>query len=375
MKKINNVLLIISLIPLLTGCWDRLPLRTLKLMDVAGLDLNESNKANLYYVDTKLKNSGQGSGEVKMGLTTLKGSSLLSAIGRGGYSNRVFYGVSTRVYLLSEKFAKEYPVSNLSFMLNAPYGAVDVPVVIFEGNLQKYLKDEVEKKEDFTKDLNDYIFTMESRKMIPSTSMMDIILSKRDKMEDLAIPVIKQSDNALELSGAYLYRQGVNTGVKLSKDQLTMMMMLLGKHFVRLNLTGDFLEKNKEKQLANQENKSEYAYAIKEIDSKTTVSKKSKGLPNVVIRVNLKINSYVIGTETIKFKKSNIHKMEKMLSKQMEGLAKSTIETLQKANCDVIGVGKEMKAYYSNEWKSVNWRKDYPQLSIHPKFEVQIINE
>ncbi|MBT2700776.1 hypothetical protein J7E79_25945 [Bacillus sp. ISL-40] len=50
------------------------------------------------------------------------------------------------------------------------------------------------------------------------------------------------------------------------------------------------------------------------------------------------------------------------------------LHSLQKANCDVLGIGRQIKAYHPNIWKSINWRKDFPEMSIEPNFDVQILN-
>ncbi|MGG0175929.1 Ger(x)C family spore germination C-terminal domain-containing protein [Gottfriedia acidiceleris] len=374
MKKTAIVLYIILLFPLLTGCWDQLPLRKLKMMDVAGLNLNESGEVELHKVESTLKTNGQGNGDVTTVITVAKGPSLLLASGNSSYSSHVVYGVSNRLYLLSEKFALEYPTSEMSFLLTAPYSSINSPVVIFEGNLPKYMKDNSKKPKGFTDELNDYILTSEKRRMIQKVTMMDLLLSQEEILEDLSIPVIRQSDNAIELDGAYLYSHGKNTGVKLSKDQVTMMMLLLGKHFVRLNLTGDLTEKNNEKKISNHEKKSDYGFSVKEINSNFTVSRGSKELPTVTIKVRLKVYAYDLGTGIHLLSNTYINQKEKELSKHLEEMAKSTIESMQKANSDAIGIGKEIKANHPNIWNLLSWSKDYPRISIQPKFEVEILN-
>ncbi|MBT2728003.1 hypothetical protein J7E63_13750 [Bacillus sp. ISL-75] len=37
-------------------------------------------------------------------------------------------------------------------------------------------------------------------------------------------------------------------------------------------------------------------------------------------------------------------------------------------------MGRQVKAYNPNIWKSINWRKDFPVMSIEPNFDVQILN-
>ncbi|MEH7347762.1 hypothetical protein [Gottfriedia acidiceleris] len=148
-------------------------------------------------------------------------------------------------------------------------------------------------------------------------------------MQDHAIPVLKQSSDVIEMNGAYLYKQSKNTGVKLSKDQVIMMMLLLGEKFVRVNLTADLFEESKGKSLPNKVNKNDIGFSVKEIDSKYTVSKGSKGLPKVTIFVSLKINAYDLGTGILLAKDKYSSQKEKELSKNLEEIARSTIDSMQ----------------------------------------------
>ncbi|WP_419471607.1 Ger(x)C family spore germination C-terminal domain-containing protein [Gottfriedia acidiceleris] len=43
-------------------------------------------------------------------------------------------------------------------------------------------------------------------------------------------------------------------------------------------------------------------------------------------------------------------------------------------NSDVLGIGKELKAFHPNIWSSLDWRKDYPRMTIEPKFDIKLIN-
>ncbi|MEH7347761.1 hypothetical protein [Gottfriedia acidiceleris] len=177
MKKTGIILYIVLLLPLLTSCWDQLPLSNLKLLDVAGFNLNDSGEVEIHSLETNLKSDGLGNGEQKSVITVETGPSLLKATAKNGLTSRVYYGADTRIYLLSEKFALEYPVSDLTFLLDAPYASIHSPVAILEGNLPKYLKDNLKNNEKFTTELNDYILTLEKRRLIPRVSMMDLILS------------------------------------------------------------------------------------------------------------------------------------------------------------------------------------------------------
>ncbi|WHX98505.1 Ger(x)C family spore germination protein [Neobacillus sp. DY30] len=354
---------------LLTGCWDRLPLRNLQLVDIAGLDLDEeSGDVKLEMIVTNLKSAGQGEGEPNSKLTELRGASLVEAVGQGDYIDRApFLGINTRLYILSKRFASHDPVSKLAFLLHAPYSSINTPVIVIDGRISELLKAKTEKNKEFTKNLNDFIISLDRNGMMPTVSMMRFILSRKEPLGDIALPLLKPFNSGLELSGALLFRQGTNSGVTLSKEQVQMLMLMFGMDKGRQRFTGHMAENGEGRNI-------EYGFSVKKGKSKITVNPDSKGLPKVNIGVRLQINVFELGKSGEMLKPDYVKRMEKELSKHLEEKAAATIETLQKANCDILGIGKEFKAYHSNIWKSLNWRKDFPKMSIQPNFDVQILN-
>ncbi|TDL74700.1 Ger(x)C family spore germination protein [Rhodococcus qingshengii] len=359
---------ILSLL-LLTGCWDRLPLRNLQLVDIAGLDLDEeSGDVELAFIVTKLKSAGQGEGNPKSEITVLRGPSLVEAVGQGEFIDRApFLTVNTRTYFLSQRFASHDPVPKLAFLLKAPYSSINTPVVVFDGSISKIFKTKSGNNQEFTKSLHEFIISMDRNGLMPTVSMMRFILSRHEPLEDIALPVLKSYNSGMELSGAQLFRQGTNTGVNLSKEQVQMLMLLLGKEKGRQRFTGHMSENAEGRQI-------EYGFSVKKGNSKITVHPKSGGLPKVNIGVRMKINVFELGKSVNILNSDYVNQMEKELSKHLEEKAAETIETLQKANCDILGIGKEIKAYHPNIWKSLDWRKDFPEMTIEPNFDVQILN-
>lgn len=359
---------ILSLL-LLTGCWDRLPLRNLQLVDIAGLDLDEeSGDVELAFIVTKLKSAGQGQGSPKSEVTVLKGPSLVEAVGQAEYLDRApFLTVSTRTYFLSERFASHDPVPKLAFLLKAPYSSINTPVVVFDGSISKIFKTNSGNNQEFTKNLNEFIISLDRSGMVPTVSMMRFILSQHEPLEDIALPVLKSYNSGMELSGALLFRQGKNTGGNLSKEQVQMVMLLLGNEKGRQRFTGHMSAEAEGGQI-------EYGFSVKKGNSKITVHPKSGGLPKVNIGVRMKINIFELGKSGNILNADYVNQMEKELSKHLEEKAGATIDTLQKENCDILGIGKEIKAYHPNIWKSLDWRKDFPEMTIEPNFDIQILN-
>lgn len=374
MKK--TAIVILSLL-LLTGCWDRLPLANIQLVDITGVDLDEqSGGVLLNFVVTKLKKAGQGGGEPLSETTELKGKSIVEAFEQGEYMDRgPFFGFNTGAFLLSEKFAAKDPGRELAFLLHAHYTSINTPVVIYEGSVSKLLKKKSSESKTLAHSLDEFISSLETYGIIPNVSMMRFITSQEEPLEDIVLPVLKQSDSGLELGGALLFRQGKSTKVKLSKEQVRTLMFLSGHGRGKQKLTPNLSQDGEGRQPhTGQVNGTTYAYSAKKVASKITVRSEASGLPEVGIKVRLKINAFELGEDVHLLKSDYVNQMEKELAKHLEETAAATIEVLQKANCDALGIGMQIKAYHPNLWKSLNWRKDYPQLSIVPHFDVQILN-
>lgn len=368
----------ILLLLLLTSCWDRLPLRDLHLIDIAGLDVDEkSGDIMLDYVVTTLKKAGRGQGEPVSETTRLRGPSLVEAVGQGEYVDQgPFLAISTRVYLISETFAARDPVRELSFLLHAPYTSINSPVVVFEGSVSRQLKGQSGADKPFAEKLNNYASLLETNGIMSNVSMMHFLLSREDPLGDLALPLLKPFQSGVALSGALLFRQGSSTGGKLDAEQVRVLRLLSGKGNGKQRITGRLTESGGKGEQAGsgQTGGSEYGFSVKKADAKKTVLSGANGLPKMELRVKLGIYVFNLEDDLRTLKPNTVKRMEQALGDRLNRLASSTIGALQQANCDALGIGKHMKAFHPNLWKSLNWRNDYPRMSIEPKFDVKILN-
>ncbi|WP_088011965.1 Ger(x)C family spore germination C-terminal domain-containing protein [Gottfriedia acidiceleris] len=375
-------IILLLLLPLLTGCWDRLYLKKLQLVDVNGFDLNEkTGEVGAFFLITKLKSTGQGTGESISVLNELKGPSLAEAIGQWEFTNQSpFIGISTRVYLISKSFASVDPVSELDFLLGAPYSSINTPLVVVDGNFSKVFETATDPKKEFSKDLNEFVASMEKNRTIPTVSMMNFIQSRDDPLCDIALPMLSQINSDLELNGALLYHNGKPTGKTLDRDQVKLMMLMEGGNTGRQRFTGNFKRdtenksgKNGEKSYSETANKNNFGFTVKRNFSKIIVSNRSNKLPKIEVKVKLQVSAFELGKEGHKLKPDYVQ-MEKALSRHFEEMALATIKTMQSANSDVLGIGIELKAFHPNVWKSLDWRKDYPKMTIEPNIEIDILN-
>lgn len=367
----RKVAILLLLLPLLTGCWDRLPLRKLQFVELAGLDWNNMNReVELNYVITNIKSTGPGSGEPVSETVVLRGPNVVEAISQGEYIDQApFLGISTGIYLMSESFVKNDPISQLNFLLHAPYSSINTPVVIFKGDLATFLKTTPKQNGNFAGNFVSFNKALEKDSIIPSVTMMQFIQSKEEQLANLAIPVMKQKEEGVELDGALLFNHGKNTEVELNKEQLRMLMILTGKERGRQRYSGK-LEKVSEEKNAYRS----YSFSLKKGTLTMRVISQSKRPPKVELNVNIDIYVVDLGKAYHQYDAKYVNKIEKILGKQLEKEALETIQIMQKGNCDLIGIGERMKAFHPKIWRNINWEEDYPKMNIKPHFKVHILN-
>ncbi|WP_188889654.1 Ger(x)C family spore germination C-terminal domain-containing protein [Paenibacillus radicis (ex Gao et al. 2016)] len=45
---------------------------------------------------------------------------------------------------------------------------------------------------------------------------------------------------------------------------------------------------------------------------------------------------------------------------------------MQKANCDGLGIGLQLKALHQQIWKTLDWNDEYSKIIIKPHIQVKI---
>lgn len=362
---------------MLTGCWDQLPLPELNLVDIAGLDLDEkSGDVEIDFVVTRLKKAGQGEGEPHSDVTVLKGSSVVEAFGQGEYTHEgPFLAIDTRLFLLSERFAARDPADQLAFLLRAPYTSINTPVVVFEGNLKAFLTKGTSSKQPFTENVDDFVRTMDANGILPHVTMMHFILSREDPLDDLLLPSVKVFDTGMQLSGAQLFRNSRNTGKRIDRQQVRMVMLMMGYGKGKQRFSGNIGDTSEGKQTGSgRSDGTEYGFSIKKTRSDLVVRSGNGDLPAVDVKVRLRIIAFDLGKEKSRLQADYVNGMERELARHLERRAKDAVRALQEANCDALGIGKHIKVYHPKLWKAIDWREAYPKLAIEPKFEVTILN-
>jgi hypothetical protein len=95
--------------------------------------------------------------------------------------------------------------------------------------------------------------------------------------------------------------------------------------------------------------------------------------PEVDLKLNLEVSltQYPV---TEKITDKTIKELEKVITKDLTKRSKKIITATQKANSDVLGIGRTIKETDPSAWQSYDWRTTYPHIEIKTAVDVKIVN-
>lgn len=349
---------------LLTGCWDQVELKKLLFVDVIGIDYEgDSKQLQVSYVISSLQNASQGGGNPNNLYVTSKGDNLYDAVAN---SNKEMPGIlsvlETRLFLISTRFAKEQPLNHLNvigqFIANPLYGYL----AVYDGDLLKLLA--TKKMRDQT--LSEYLVSLldeeKKRGNIPSNKLIHYILGGESFINDFALNRFEPYENGARLAGTSLFRDGKYTGVNLNNEDTLLAYLMEGAEGNNQLIIGNSGE-------------NEYTVLVQNTNRDFHISSNDGKLRE--IEISLKLDLKLIEEGHGVYKKHTVNmltELEKGITDDITARASNVIATLQKANCDYLQLGHEVAAYHPKLFKGMNWREEYPKISIKPNVKIKILN-
>jgi Ger(x)C family germination protein len=234
-------------------------------------------------------------------------------------------------------------------------------VVVYDGEVSKLLAKKELKKKTVANYLAILVKEAESINFIPKETLLRFLFAKKDPYVDVALPLIQAKGDNILLNGAALFREGSYSGVDLSPALTKIVLLMKGVAGSGLHLIVDL-------------DGATYDVLVKKARRKIIVNANDNKVTEIMLP--LKIQAQILESHTnnnplTQTKRNNI---EKMLTYEINDQALQAIQTLQKANCDYLGLARELHAYHHEEWSKMNWRKEYPRLTIRPDVKLQILN-
>ncbi|TLS35224.1 Ger(x)C family spore germination protein [Pseudalkalibacillus caeni] len=366
MKKLMLIFLTISIV-LLTGCWDQKLLKDARLVYGSAFDLAEDGRIHTTAAIRTLQRIGpSGGGKPVNELVTAEGDTVRET--RMKMDEKVsgtFSAEKNRIFLLGEDLAKQDIYSVFDILYRTPESNLSASVGIVNGKASDILKMSKKGETLISEYTYELIESAVQHTTVPHENIQSICTLMFDPGRDFVLPLLDKRDNEVAVDGVGLIHGRKYTGHKLSNEQAGLFLLLDDNY----GKTARFVKKVNKGQKPDINN----YVTVNVMNSKRKLDVQAKGRNvkvSIGLQLNLTVNEYPLDTLA---KKTTIKDLDKKLSEKFTNEAKEVVSKLQEANCDALGIGRNLIAFHNETWKQLDWEKDYPTITIIPKIHVNIL--
>jgi spore germination protein KC len=350
---------------LLAGCWDQREIEERTSVVALAVDQDPMGYKVSVQVPNPMKifgagGGGGGGGEDAVQMLTGKGKTLMEAINdiQNQTNQEVFLG-HARLVLIGEKVAKKGIWSLTDGFRRHPAIRRRLWPLVVKGEAQSVLQVKTKLEQ------------------IPTVYIMDMVDSgvRDDSMADMTLGRLFKA----------LYNPALDpymNYIQAEKDTVRWLGLAL---FKKDKMVGSLNAQESAILLQAKESKSGDPISVPCLDRKgeivfqpTRVKTKyqiNKTNDNVRIHVRILVNGEV-SEKTCPIDLSqdgHLEKLEKTVEQWYERMGNTVLRKTQKdLKTDVFGFGNEIRAFHPDIWKSLNWKKQYPNAQIDLKYQVEI---
>ncbi|MDN4523734.1 Ger(x)C family spore germination protein [Fictibacillus fluitans] len=368
--KITCIVLVLLL---LAGCWDQRLLKNARLIYSVAIDLKDDGKLFSSVTIRSVQESGGGQGG------SVPVNDYLSATGntprqmRQNMDSKLsgeFEASKNRMILLGEKLSYQdiYPI--LDIFYRDPKSSLGASVAIVDGKADEITR--MKQKDEVL--IGEYVFTLlksgERDTYIPKQNVQTICPILFDPGRDLALPYIYKSHSEIPtvgIKGLALMENHQYSGVYLNKTESSLMLLMS-------NQKGKIARFTKKVKPSEKNRISQYiTIDVLDEKAKLQIQKTASGKIRVHVPLQLKVEAIEYPIDHLIDKKT-VLALNKKLSGILTKDANRTLNKMQKANSDTLGIGRELMAYHPDLWNKTDWEKDYPEIDLSAKVTVNIVD-
>lgn len=351
----------------LTGCWDQSLLKDVSLIKAQAFDVGNNEdqiKTTIAIVETDTN--------VKIPTENI----IVSAEGVSSRNSRVeldkeianeLFATKNRVTLISSELAKQGDIyALLDVHFRSPLSALSAKLAITDEESGEILQAHPENNPLISNYLYDLIVSEEKAGIIPVSNLQKTFTSLYDDGQDLILPRLTNLDEmaGAKITGSALFNNNQMTGT-LNTDETTLLLLLgdsqKGEHRMTRKVHSD-----KESTL--------YDYITVDVlksKRKLNVKRINQNMYDVEINLTLKLDANEYPADHI-YEKDIVASLNEKLSKQFTKEANEILLSLQKANCDYLGIGRNVQARYHSSWTKINWKEVYPSINMKANITTEI---
>jgi len=356
----------ILLVTMLTGCWDQREIEERTSIVALAIDEDPTGYKISVQVPNPIKifgaggGGGGGGGEEAVEMLIGRGETLMEAMNdiQNQTNQEIFLG-HTRLVLIGEKVAKKgiWPLID-GFRRHPAIRRRLWPLVV-KGEAQSVLQVKTRLEQIPTVFIMDMVDSG-----VRDGSMADMTLGRLykalyDPAVDPYLNYIQAEKDTVRWLGLALFKKDKMVGTLNTQESAILLQ-------ARESKSGDPVS------VSCPDRKGEIVFQPDRVKTKYQINKMNN---NVRIQVRMRVDGKITEkTCPIDLSQNGtIEKMEKSLGGWYERMGNSVLRKIQKdLKTDVLGLGNKIHAFHPTIWKSLNWKKQYPNAQIDLNYQVEI---
>ncbi|TCZ77849.1 Ger(x)C family spore germination protein [Paenibacillus albiflavus] len=367
MKRVRVIGLLISMIVLLTGCWDQHLMKNSSIIQVFSYDLLKNSKL---YVGATVPILGHMD-DVQLGgqNRTIFVTSDTPGEARMALGRKIAGTVDTskvKLLLLGENFARQdiFPYLDM-FYRNSRY-SLEAELIVVKGNASDSLQIKNQSEPNISRYILNLLESSQGNSIIPIQNIHTIRSTMFDPGEDIILPYLQIVDgsDAANIEGIALFDMRQFSGIVLPPLESTHLQIMKNgvseeNRFTIGNLNNDEHKINRN-----------VTFKVKHLSKKMKVKPDDQG--NIHVYFDLRYKTLV--TE---YPKDNVIGDIPMLKEKFAAyfvdLTNKVVDKLHEANCDAFGIGRQLIAYYPKIWSKLDQKNYYSKVKFHTEVVIETI--
>ncbi|OLN24012.1 hypothetical protein BTO30_00905 [Domibacillus antri] len=359
---------------LLSGCWDERPLRTMKLIFGAGMDMQEDDRYSLT-IEMPIEGAGggssgqggQGGGQGGQAQTSQVMSEDGITVRDSAYKlDRKVGGVldvsKLRVLVIGEDGAEKGLYSFLDALYRNASSPLNAKIAIVEGKAGTLFQSEISGEQLHSEYLYKLIMSAEKESMAPVTNLQFICISLLDNGSDPVLPFMKynEKNKAVEISGGALFNGTKMTGT-ITPDEMSAFLLLADQMGKELSFTIPADEGRK------------LTILIEKSKRKMKVDTTNKDHVTADISLDLSVRVLEYPPDHLDDEKK-LNELNKLVSDELEKIFTQTMDKMKMADSDTLGFGRQIMAKDPKKFEKMNWKKSYRSADVKIRVKTKIIS-
>ncbi|WP_314591050.1 Ger(x)C family spore germination protein [Paenibacillus terrigena] len=376
MKRICYICVVMSILLFIAGCWDQDLLKDARLLYGGGFDFAPNGKLRVTFVIQDVPAGEQQS--PKNDIISAEGDTPMDAREHADDQiSRHLRTYKSRFVLIGEDLAKQdiYPV--LEVFYRDPKSALNARIGVAQGTAEDILSLKKVGNVLIAEEIDELIKSKEETTTVPKVTLEKIYPVMLDPGEDFALPYLMEQGARVDVSRIAMFHNNKLTGT-LSPEESSMYLLLKNSKGKEARFTQNMSTKG-EMSTTEDNPQRRYDFLTFNVDKlKRKMKLKIQSGDQITVHLKLKLKVSVIEYPKDRLeKKQVVAELNKRLSKEMTDLAQKTLEHMQKARCDGLGIGRQLMAFHPRVWKQQKeeWGSNYQNVKFAPVVQVEITKQ